>query len=163
MPCAVTNGQGYSSVVDIFNVLSGTWTTAVLSQARLGLVATSLPNAGVAIFAGGCTSCNVCVRCCRMDIGVRGMHVLVECGCVYDTSLSHALCSHKSSRLLQCCGHLQRVVWNLEHCSPQPGSRSCSNRVAAESRSRDLRWRPMYVLLLLFGVLPDGYECEGDA
>ncbi len=41
---------------------SGTWSTAALSQARSGLAATSLPNAGVAVFAGGfCTSFHFCV------------------------------------------------------------------------------------------------------
>ena len=57
MPCAA--GVSYSSVVDIFNVRAGTWSTAALSQARSYLAATSLPDAGVAIFAGGqCTSCD---------------------------------------------------------------------------------------------------------
>jgi hypothetical protein len=38
---------------------SGRWSTAALSQARGHLAATSLPDAGVAIFAGGyCTSCD---------------------------------------------------------------------------------------------------------
>ena len=41
---------------------AGTWSTAVLSQARQSLAATSLPNAGVAIFAGGnSTCCCVCL------------------------------------------------------------------------------------------------------
>ncbi len=58
MPCAAGSG-GLSNVVDIFNVTAGTWSTAALSQARNKLAATSLPNAGVAIFAGGsCTSCD---------------------------------------------------------------------------------------------------------
>ena len=56
MPCA-GGGVGYSNVVDIFNVTAGTWSTAVLSQARWTLAATSLPNAGVAIFAGGFGTC----------------------------------------------------------------------------------------------------------
>jgi hypothetical protein len=43
----------YFDVVDIFNVRSGVWTTAALSAARFSLAATSLPNDGVAIFAGG--------------------------------------------------------------------------------------------------------------
>ena len=42
-----------SDAVDIFNVKSETWTTAVLSVARQLLAATSLPNEGLAIFAGG--------------------------------------------------------------------------------------------------------------
>ncbi len=49
-PCA---GGPTSNVVDIFNVRSGAWTTAVLSAARFSLAATSLPNDGVAMFAGG--------------------------------------------------------------------------------------------------------------
>ncbi len=58
MFCAVSGG--FSNVVDIFNVVARTWSTAALSQARWSLAATSLPNAGVAIFAGGiCTSCDV--------------------------------------------------------------------------------------------------------
>jgi len=42
-----------TAAVDIFNATSGTWSTAVLSAARYVLAATSLPNLGVAIFAGG--------------------------------------------------------------------------------------------------------------
>ena len=41
------------NTVDIFNATSGVWTTAALSVARYGLAATSLPNEGLAIFAGG--------------------------------------------------------------------------------------------------------------
>jgi hypothetical protein len=60
MPCAA--GGSISNVVDIFNVTAGTWSTAALSQARFSLAATLLPDAGVAIFAGGaCTSCDVFV------------------------------------------------------------------------------------------------------
>jgi hypothetical protein len=54
MPCAVGYNV-YSNVVDIFDVTAGTWSTAALSQGRSGLAATSLPDAGVAIFAGGLT------------------------------------------------------------------------------------------------------------
>ena len=58
MPCAAGINV-YSSVVDIFNVRAGTWSTAALSQGRHALAATSLPDAGVAIFAGGQgTSCD---------------------------------------------------------------------------------------------------------
>jgi hypothetical protein len=45
--------SGPSNVVDIFNVRSGAWTTAALSVARYTLAATSLPNDGLAMFAGG--------------------------------------------------------------------------------------------------------------
>ena len=51
-PCAAGSGS-FSNAVDIFNVASRTWSTAALSVARQGLAATSLPNHGLAIFAGG--------------------------------------------------------------------------------------------------------------
>ena len=68
------NGGIPSKAVDIFNAITGNWSTAVLSEARQALVSTSLPNQGLAIFAGGQgTSCD----CCCDDCGLRGM-----CGCV---------------------------------------------------------------------------------
>jgi hypothetical protein len=51
----LANG-GVSSVVDIYNVSSNTWTTASLSQARVYLAATSVGN--LAFFAGGGTFAN---------------------------------------------------------------------------------------------------------
>jgi hypothetical protein len=39
--------------VDIFDETGGLWTTAALSVARGYLAATSLPNQGLALFAGG--------------------------------------------------------------------------------------------------------------
>jgi hypothetical protein len=52
MRCVDRSG-GYSSVVDIFDGISRRWSTAALSVARYGFSATSLPNHGLAIFAGG--------------------------------------------------------------------------------------------------------------
>ena len=49
------SGGYYGNVVDIFDGSSGRWSTAVLSVARYSLAATSLPNQGLAIFAGGST------------------------------------------------------------------------------------------------------------
>jgi hypothetical protein len=71
MPCAA-----FSIAVDIFNVTSGAWSTAALSVARTALAATSLPNLGVAIFAGGQgMCCHVYFRvfaCCeKYFCGVR--------------------------------------------------------------------------------------------
>ncbi len=58
---------------------------------------------------------------------------------------SHALRSERWS--IQRCGHLERDVWNLEHCNSQRCAiRACSH-IAAESWSRDLRWGIEYVLL----------------
>ena len=72
MPCAAGNND-FSNVVDIFNVRAGTWSTAALSQARDCLAATSLPNAGVAIFAGGgCTSCDGLFGVLRDGCGCGG-------------------------------------------------------------------------------------------
>ena len=72
MPCTAGGGY-YSNVVDIFNVTAGTWSTAALSQARGGLAATSLPDAGVAIFAGGdSTSCDGLFGVLRDGYGCEG-------------------------------------------------------------------------------------------
>ena len=51
---ANAGGNAYN-VVDIFNVSSGRWSTDVLSVGRYYIAATSLPNQGLAIFAGGAT------------------------------------------------------------------------------------------------------------
>jgi hypothetical protein len=56
MPCAA-GFNSYFDAVDIFNATSGAWSTAALSVARSELAATSLPNLGVAIFAGGASTC----------------------------------------------------------------------------------------------------------
>jgi hypothetical protein len=70
MPCA---GGSVNNAVDIFNVTSGAWSTAALSVGRLNLAATSLPNQGLAIFAGGYgTCCHVYFRvfaCCGVRVG----------------------------------------------------------------------------------------------
>jgi hypothetical protein len=49
--------SGYfgTSIVYIFDGSSASWSTAVLSVARSGVAATSLPNQGLAFFAGGRT------------------------------------------------------------------------------------------------------------
>jgi hypothetical protein len=56
MPCAASSSS-WSNAVDIFNVTSGAWSIAALSVARTELAATSLPDLGVAIFAGGLSTC----------------------------------------------------------------------------------------------------------
>jgi hypothetical protein len=53
MRCAL---GGPSKAVDIFIASSGRWSTAVLSEARAMIAATSLPSQGLAIFAGGLNS-----------------------------------------------------------------------------------------------------------
>ena len=58
-PCA--DDSKLFNVVDIFDATAGTWSTAALSVARFFLAATSLPNAGLAIFAGGVGACFCCV------------------------------------------------------------------------------------------------------
>ena len=52
---ADSGGNTGSNVVDIFDVSSGLWSTAALSVPRSSPSATSLPNQGLAIFAGGMT------------------------------------------------------------------------------------------------------------
>jgi hypothetical protein len=72
MPCAAGSGIN-SNVVDIFNVTSGAWSTAALSVARYFLAATSLPNLGVVIFAGGGRTCShvdfLIFACCVVRVG----------------------------------------------------------------------------------------------
>ena len=43
----------FFDTVDVFNATAGSWSTAALSAARSYVAATSLPNFGLAIFAGG--------------------------------------------------------------------------------------------------------------
>ena len=45
--------SGASNVVDIYNGLTGSWSAAILSQARSFLSAASLPAQGLLLFAGG--------------------------------------------------------------------------------------------------------------
>jgi hypothetical protein len=127
--------------------LLGTWSTASLSEARQNLAAASLPNLGVAIFAGGyvCTSCHeillifvsLRVVLCALPLGELDAFALLFCK-------SHAFRS--GHRLIQRCGHLQRDVWNMDHCSSQRSSKCSCSHIAAECRSRDLRWWLRYVL-----------------
>jgi len=71
---ALCSGSGVSNAVDIFNVTSGAWSTAALSVARGHLAATSLPNLGVAIFAGGGSTC------CHVDFRIVSRVVLCRVG-----------------------------------------------------------------------------------
>ena len=49
---SAADGKGVSSAVDVYNSITGAWSTAQLSVARfLGLAAASVGN--VALFAGG--------------------------------------------------------------------------------------------------------------
>ena len=73
LPHACSGGQGVSSVVDIFHATTATWSTAALSEARFFLEATSLPNEGLAIFAGGSSKCRV--QCVAVAAGRLGLCV----------------------------------------------------------------------------------------
>ncbi len=52
-PFNFSAGSNLFDTVDIFNANTGAWTTAALSKARRSLSATSLPDQGLAMFAGG--------------------------------------------------------------------------------------------------------------
>ena len=63
----VTAGNGIiSNAVDLYNIASGTWSTAQLSVARSALAATSVGN--VAIFAGGSDASN-----CSLTLFFEGL------------------------------------------------------------------------------------------
>ena len=49
----LTGSHTPSNVVDIYNAITGVWSTAQLTEARYNLAATSLAGQGLAIFAGG--------------------------------------------------------------------------------------------------------------
>ena len=84
------------------------WSTAALSVARAGLAATSLPNDGLAFFAGG-------------QGGVLLTLLLLLIADVL-----------RSKRLLQYCRHLQCEERCVDHCCPQRRPiKSCSH-IAAE-------------------------------
>jgi hypothetical protein len=75
MLCVAASSPFSSNVVDIFNVTNGSWSTAVISQGRWGLAATSLPSAGVAIFAGG-------KLCASRDILLHFSELVWRGGCM---------------------------------------------------------------------------------
>jgi len=89
------SSNSYVNTVDIFNATAGTWSTAVLSAARGNLAATSLPNLGVAIFAGGfSTCCRVCFRfsrCMSFCYYFRRIYWWNKYNNVLDTVMCHCL------------------------------------------------------------------------
>ncbi len=50
--CAAPSYTTYATI-DIFNGITGKWSTAALSVARIYLAGTSLPNENLVLFAGG--------------------------------------------------------------------------------------------------------------
>jgi hypothetical protein len=86
--CSTADGA-YFNVVDVYNVTTGTWSTAQLSVARSELAATSVGN--VALFAGGGSAGALFCReggrggvyCC-----VRVLRVLQYCGSVCPATTS---------------------------------------------------------------------------
>ena len=99
----------YSNAVDIFDATTGSWqlflgswSTATLSVPRYSLAATSLPNLGLAIFAGGQGTCfRVALECCGTRCFVRGMHERGGVWCVEDVCASHA-CRRWCCGLVDC-------------------------------------------------------------
>jgi hypothetical protein len=82
--------------VDIYNASSRTWSSSQLNEARSLLSATSLPNLGVAIFAGGkSTSCCVCFNCCSS----RGVRVNCD-GLVWEKGCVLVLCALLNSLII---------------------------------------------------------------
>ena len=119
----------------------GGWSTAVLSQARQNLAATSLPNAGVAIFAGGQgTSCEVCLGYCRMGVCARGMGEgggeccwLMTCACLMPCAAGSVyysvvdLVTFCSAGFSSVVGAARCAPCQPGYFCPSPGSSSCSS------------------------------------
>jgi hypothetical protein len=85
--CSVVGAALVPQIASSYSL--GTWSTAVLSAPRYSLAATSLPNLGIAIFAGGYSECGlVYLSCCNMRFIVRRMYtrqewsVLDKCSCL---------------------------------------------------------------------------------
>ena len=150
MHCAVSGQFGLIvfKTVDIFNATSGVWTTATLSVARTYLAATSLPNYGLAIFAGGVGASYLLMaviargRCVgRVRVCGRG-----EVGCWLVLLLIADAKRRYSWDCFSDCGHLQCDERCVDQRQPQRRStRSCSH-IAAELRTGDLRRRPRCVV-----------------
>jgi hypothetical protein len=114
---------GAFDAVDIFDATKGTWSTAALSVARYFLAATSLPNAGLAMFAGGYAS--------ALYEYTSGLMLLISCGWNLGNTSVVWMCFSGTVHIIdafrmfvghccQYCRHLQCDQWNLEH--------SCSQR-----------------------------------
>jgi hypothetical protein len=90
----------YSDVVDLYSGITGLWSTAVLSVARIGLSATSVGN--VALFAGGSTAGALLCSDYVWYLWLRGGLLLIVCqrrsvalliaSSPCDHLFSHALC-----------------------------------------------------------------------
>ncbi len=86
--------------VDIFNAITGNWSTAVLSEGRTYLAAASLPNQGLAIFAGGngksCNLLRLVLRYCwgvlRCDDVGRGDACAGGVWCVQHAAINRTVC-----------------------------------------------------------------------
>ena len=130
MRCADTSAA--VNAVDIFNATSGVWTTAALSVGRYYLAATSLPNDGLAIFAGGSSALCVLMSVIARVVCGEG-EVLWEGGRVLLPLLPLLLIAYA---LLRCkwqyCGHFQRDERCVDHCCPQRRSLVSCSHIAAE-------------------------------
>jgi hypothetical protein len=114
-----------SSVVDLYNSVSGTWSIAQLSVGRMRFAATSVGN--VAVFAGGQTQDG---NCSFAMCSGRAVFKLI---CVYDACLSRLAWCLRCSRLpsdevhcryscFRCCGLLQQSIGHMVDCSAQWGA-----------------------------------------
>jgi hypothetical protein len=102
IPCAAGDSLN-SDVVDIFNATSGDWSTAKLSVARAYPAAASLPDHGLAIFAGGWSALCCCdFRCVAFVLVCVENAYAGAVICADFASMPHALRSGKESGWQQC-------------------------------------------------------------
>jgi hypothetical protein len=161
MPCAADSGA--YNVVDIFNVRAGTWSTAALSQARYGPAATSLPDAGVAIFAGGyCTSWDCLYGVLRDGYGCEGgcvsegdVAVFATCAC-----LMHCAADNRSSNVVDIF-NVRAGTWSTAALSQARYNLAATSLSDAGVAIFAGGWSTFCDCL--YGVLRDGYGCEWDA
>jgi hypothetical protein len=129
-----SGASGPVDAVDIYNAISGAWSTAVLSVPRYSFAAASLPLLGVALFAGGEGA-----LCWSMLIVLRWKHV----GSIVNENASFMLawlCAIlqlliprvlRRCKCLRHCRHLQCNGRILEHhCSQRCSKWACSHVAA---------------------------------
>ena len=119
MRSAAASPSGVVKTVDIFNATSGVWTTAALSVARYFLAATSLPNEGLAIFAGGVGASYVLMSVIAGVVCGEGEGVWEGRGGLLLPLLIADAKRRFKYPCLQDCGHLQCDERCLDQRQPQ--------------------------------------------
>jgi hypothetical protein len=136
----VTTGAN-SNAVDLYNIASGTWSTAQLSVARYFPAATSVGN--VAIFAGGGTgNCSFTLSVEGLLFGLMSAGDTVMFACLGRAARCllclrrRRLLSHggifRGAQWFQCCGLVQHSIGHMVDCAAQCGALGIRTYICCE-------------------------------